>query len=1105
MFQMSAKSSHIMGGEITWTCLGGGNYQFNLVLYRDCNGLALVDPALNIEVWGHSTVTSITCNLVSSVDLSPECTQVGGGPPELDCGTGTGGGNGAGAIQKFLYQSAPIFLSGVPPSSGWAFTYDSFSRNWDLTNIVNPFSYGITLSAIMYPVNGGNANPCTDSSPQFEQDPYVLMCAGTNFQFNSSAYDPDNDSLVYSWGVPLDQFVSGAFNPPTNPAPVPFVGGYAFNNPTPDASFAGGNIPAVMDPASGNISFLSNTLGNFGLVQKIDSYRDGQLISTVNREIQMIVIACPGYNNNPPVIDPPLMGGTSFSETFFAGDLINFSIDITDLELLQNGIPQTVTLTPSGNYFGTGFTNPLSGCDYTPCATLSTAPIIQGVQGLTTTFNWQTSCDHLLDANGVQQAEVTYYFVLNAQDDYCTVPGRSFETVAITLKNKEMLPAADLHCVDVLANGDVTLTWEPTVDVSGSSFIDYEIWSVEDGFIASIPLIATSTYTVVGANADLGPKHYYVMTNFGCNGNNSISSDTLSTIYLTMVDLADGRISLSWNDIHVPANNGDNPVYEIYREFPAGIWTLRGTSNFGNTNFFIDTIDICSAFQSYEIRVQNSAGCVSTSNQPGMILQDIIEPDIPVLNWVTVDTTTDFVNLSWNMNPSEDTYGYIVYALIGGFWVPVDTVYGISNTSFTYTLTNSANQAETYRIAAFDSCLTSSFPQTYQTSALSQPHTTIFTQNTFDPCEKIVDLSWTPYMGWLEGVNRYEVIVSIAGSPFEIIASLSSTATSYSHSNVFYDADYCYYIRAVSNNDSISYSNRSCRFTQSPSQANFHYLATASYNLADQVELVCYTDGTASVQGYEVEVKGPQDSDFSLLSSISPNGTDFIYYNDASVLPDRGAYEYRINLIDSCGNVGFVTNVARTVFLQISTDHVRMINTLSWSAYSGFDGNIVEYRVYRGVNGVFDSSPLAVTLAGVRSYEDDVSSFIQSEGQFCYRVEAVESLNSYNLAETAFSNSVCAIIDPVVYIPNAFIVHGENPVFLPIVSLYDFDSYLLTIYDRWGGIVFQTDDRNEGWNGEGDFNNLVPEGTYVYHLQFNDRENKKYDYRGFVTMLIDEE
>lgn len=1098
-------ASHIMGGEITWTCLGGGSYQFNLVLYRDCNGLDIVDPALNIEVWGHPTVSTITCNLLSTTDLSPACTQVAGGPAELDCGVGTSGGNGPGAVQKFNYQSAPVFLSGVPPSTGWAFTYDSFSRNWGLTNMVDPFSYGITLSAIMYAVDGTNANPCTDSSPQFAQDPYMLMCAGTDFQYNPSAYDPDNDSLVYSWGIPLDQLVSGSFNPPVNPAPVPFVAGYSNTNPTPDASFAPGNIPAVMDTESGVISFLSNTIGNFGLVQKIDSYRNGELISTVNREIQMIVIPCPSYNNTPPVITPPFMAGTSFAAEFFAGDLVNFNIVISDPEVLQDGTAQNVILNPSGNYFGTNFTDPNSGCDYTPCATLSTAPIIQGIQGLTTNFNWQTSCDHLLDANGIQQAEVTYYFVLNAQDDYCSVPGRTFETVAITIKNKEMLPPADLQCVDVLANGDVDLTWQPTTDISGTSFIEYEIWSLEDGFITAIPAIATATYTVTGANADLGAKHYYVLTEFGCNGNNTVSSDTLSTIYLNLIDLADGRVSLSWNDTHNPANGGDDLVYEIYREYPAGTWTLRGTSPYGATNFFIDTVDICSAFQSYEIRVQNAAGCVSTSNSPGMVLQDIINPIIPILDWVSVDTTTGYVDISWNVNASDDTYGYIIYALISGFWEPIDTVYGINNTTYTYLLTNSANQAETFRIAAFDSCLTSTFPQTYQTSALSLPHTTVYLQNTFDPCERMIDLTWSPYMGWPEGVKRYEVIVSIAGSPYEVIASLGSSATSYVHNDLVYDANYCYYIRAVSNYDSISYSNGNCRFTQSPSQAAFHYLATASYNLADEVELVCYTDGSASVQSYEVEVKGPLDTDFSLLTTLSPNGTDFIYYNDASVLPDHGAYQYRINLIDSCGHVGYVTNVARTVFLEVQTDHVAMLNTLNWSAYSGFDGTIVEYRIYRGINGVFDATPLAVTLPGVRSYEDDVSAYLNSQGQFCYRVEAIESLNSYNLSETAFSNTACVTIDPIVYIPNAFIINGENPVFMPVISLYDFDSYLLTIYDRWGGVIFQTRDRNEGWNGEADFGDLKPEGTYVYHLVFYDREGKEYNYRGFVTMLIDKQ
>ena len=84
--------------------------------------------------------------------------------------------------------------------------------------------------------------------------------------------------------------------------------------------------------------------------------------------------------------------------------MINFDIIISDLEFLQDGSPQMVTLLPTGNYFGTGLTDDATGCDYLPCATLDTSPLIQGVQGLTTNFNWQTSCDHLKDACGVQQA-----------------------------------------------------------------------------------------------------------------------------------------------------------------------------------------------------------------------------------------------------------------------------------------------------------------------------------------------------------------------------------------------------------------------------------------------------------------------------------------------------------------------------------------------------------------------------------------------------------------------------------------------------------------------------------------------------------------------------
>jgi hypothetical protein len=1098
LFAKSSFAAHLMGGEITWKALGGDSYQFSLIIYRDCNGADIIDPTLQLRVWNHPSVTTIDCDLFSTTDLSPDCNEVPGSPSEIDCGVGPSGGSGPGAIQQYIYRSAPVVLAGTPPAAGWAFTYDSFSRNWDIDNITDPFSYGFTLSSVMYAL----PSPGEDSSPSFAQDPYMLLCSGTAFNFDANAVDDDNDSMVFSWGVPLDHFPAGAFNPPVNPAPVPFNPGYSFNNPTPDASFDAGNVAATMNSETGSISFTSNTVGNYGFGQRIDTYRDGQLIATINRESQLIIIPCPGYVNTQPEIIPPFAGGTSYEAEFFAGDIINFDIVLEDLELLQDGSPQNVTLIPTGDYFGTGLTDPTSGCEYTPCATLDTSPIIVGEQGLTTNFNWETNCDHLLDADGVQLEEKVYNFVLNAQDDYCSVPGRTNKTIRITLKNKSALTKATLNCVDVLAGGDVNLSWTPAVDPDGS-FESYEIWSLEEGFLATIPAIGTNNFIVVGAGADALSKNYYIKTKYGCDGGLEKSSDTLTSMFMVLTDLADGRITLDWNDTHIPIHDGESGTQQIYREYPVGVWVLRDEVPYG-TNTYLDTIDVCSAFLNYEIRVDHEAGCTSTSNEQGAFLTDMSAPAIPVIDSVSVNSITGEVDVSWNRNSQEDTYGYIIFIFMDDVWTPVDTVYGIDNTTYSYTGTLSGIKPEDYRIAAFDSCFTALMPPTYQTSALSEGHTTIFLTEEYDLCAKTIDLAWTPYKGFIEEVEKYDIFLSIDGAPFERIKTVTTGILKYTYNKVEYEKEHCFVVRVTSVNGTTASSNKVCRFADPPSAPAFHYLAAASHTLGNEVELALYTDVTAAVAGYEIEVKSPYDSDFQSIMTFDVLPTSFMSFYDENVFPERGAYQYRINLIDSCGRIGEVTNVATTSFLQVSTDHVSMKHTLSWSRYLGFNGAITAYNVYRGENGVFDDEPIATTLPGVRSYVDDVSEYTATQGQFCYRVEAIEGPNSYGFNETAFSNTVCAIIDPLVYIPNAFIVHGENPVFLPIVSLYDFSSYELNIYNRWGESIFYSVDANEGWDGTNQsLGGFHQEGVYVYHLKIKDRDEKAYDFRGTVTLLID--
>ncbi|MFN5888038.1 MAG: hypothetical protein ACK438_08690, partial [Flavobacteriales bacterium] len=186
-------ASHVMGGEITWKCGGNGGYLFELVFYRDCNGAEVNVITEDLRVWNHPTLTTITLNFISRVDISPSCLQVSGGPPPLDCGTGSGGGNGFGATEKVIYRSNEIQLSGTPPPQGWIFTYENFARSNAITNLSNPSTYGMTLSATMYAV--GPNSGCYDNAPQFLQAPYFVSCVGDPFVYNMNAIDPDFDSL----------------------------------------------------------------------------------------------------------------------------------------------------------------------------------------------------------------------------------------------------------------------------------------------------------------------------------------------------------------------------------------------------------------------------------------------------------------------------------------------------------------------------------------------------------------------------------------------------------------------------------------------------------------------------------------------------------------------------------------------------------------------------------------------------------------------------------------------------------------------------------------------------------------------------------------------
>lgn len=1088
--QPNLRASHILGGELSWSCQGNGSYVFDLIVYRDCNGFDVSNSNETIQVWNHMTVNEINMNFISRSDMSPLCLQVPSGPPPFNCGTGSAGGNGTGAVERVLYRSNPVTLPGNPPPSGWVFTYSSYFRSNDLTNIANPNTVGITIVAKMF--NTGANGVCNDSSPRFYEPPFVVTCAGSPYTFNPNAYDPDLDSLSFEFAAPLDQILV-SYNPPSDPAEVAFNPGFTFTSPTPNATMGAGSIPANLNTQNGSITFNSSVPGNFAIRTIVKAYRNGAVISENQLEYQVAVENCM-FINSAPAVTPPFNNNTSFETTVVAGELVTFNLSVFENELLQNGAPQTAYIYASGAQFAQDITNANSGCDNPPCASLNNPIPISGNPTAQANFSWQTACSHLIGANGQTQNFVPYTFVFRVQDDFCQIPAVEYVTVTVNVENFPMPSAPELYCVTVNNNGDVELNWNPSEDVGGN-FVQYEIHSVQGGLIETINDINTSSYTHVGSGALLESQAYFILAKGGCDGVFASSSDTLTTLFLDVVNPNTGFAQLSWNG--VPNLPGVGDFIYIEMEYPAGTWTVIDSVPMGTTSHTHE-ITICEAFLDFRVFV-NSDVCNSYSNIEGGFFEDENPPPIPNIQSVSIDTASNNLIITWNVNPAPDTYGYIIYdqnAL--GFYVELDTIWGRENT--TYLIEDfDPNGVLSFTVAAFDSCFTDQTPPTYQTSGKANVHETIYLTSQIDICAETLFLTWTPYEGWNDGVALYRIFVKPEDSDWIMIQATNQTSASILlDPGVVYDV----VVQAVSEEGFHSFSNRIFANFELPGAPDVHYLSTASVEWDGVV--VKYFSSFEPGQGTIILQKfNTIQQEFEEIEErVVMESTEL--FVDVNHNADKMRETYRILAIDSCGNPTFHTNIGRTILLSLEPNQAAQTIKLQWSPYEEFSAPIVAYRIYRGMNGILDPEPIAILPHNVRTYFDSLTEYIHTSGQFCYFVQAVEGNNEFGFTEVSSSNYACTLLEPIVYIPNTIIINGINELFLPVLGYYQVHTYELTIMDRWGQYVFRTNNSAEGWDGRNNGGNFVPEGTYIYVLRINNGDNTEVTRRGHVNVLIGE-
>lgn len=361
-----AFSSHAQSADITYACVGGNTYNVRLAFYRDCAGVAAPNTvSINIASASCNEDFNVTLNRIpgTGIDVTPICPTM-----TSNCNGGTYPG-----VQEWVYEGQVTLPA---QCTDWILSFTLCCRNNAISTINNPGGDNIYVEAHL-----DNAQfPC-NNSPQFSNKPVPFICVGQTYCFNHGAVDADGDSLVY-------QLVPPATGPNTT---VNYFAGYSASQPL-------NSIPATtINSQTGDICMNPQMLEVTVMAVKVSEYRNGELVGSVIRDIQVRVISC--TNSNPSITG--INGGNNFSASTCAGSQLSFTINSSDPDANQN-------LTLSWN-------NAIPGASFSS----------NGAQQPTATFTWTP--------NSNQVSSVPYCFTVTVSDDNCPLNGSQTYSFCITV------------------------------------------------------------------------------------------------------------------------------------------------------------------------------------------------------------------------------------------------------------------------------------------------------------------------------------------------------------------------------------------------------------------------------------------------------------------------------------------------------------------------------------------------------------------------------------------------------------------------------------------------------------------------------------------------
>jgi len=501
-----------------------------------------------------------------------------------------------------------------------------------------------------------------------------------------------------------------------------------------------------------------------------------------------------------------------------------------------------------------------------------------------------------------------------------------------------------------------------------------------------------------------------------------------------------------------------------------------------------------------------------TFYMPTLWAQFSDKPNPPMLHYISNNLDNGDVTIFWTKPPHEphiaDPLGYIIYVPRNPIdpdadgWDPIATV---DQNTFQYTHidANGNGQRVYYRVAS----LGASKP-----SQMTVKHSQVWITASYDSCNAKIDLSWIGYEAWPLNASapyrniRYQLYMGhdLNWNTYNQIGDYDGYSNRHSVTNVQENQDYYFYIKAIRMDKGYeSYSNLYLIHTQMARRPT--YVSVDSVIATNNGNRIYYSiDPNSRVIDYKLWRWEQPDTAQSIFSAKTIEGFDVptksmsIDTNDTWAARTRTFY-YKVDAYNGCNDAVLVSNLCNTIIPRLSPKG--NVVSIQWDPLildtqrkPDRAGNRIEYSIYRrsftvndDISGPGNLERIANGLS-VTEYADDLSGF---KGQsplyrirFNYYIEALELSPANDTVTLSRSREISTEILPGVTMPTAIAPNDprsenghERSLFKPVI---DFEAnFILTIYDRWGGVVYHG---NQGWDGRNSRGEYVKEGTYVYRL-----------------------